>query len=72
MAIGALESVITTSNQAGLLGWLVWTAFDFPVDRSCDPSPCLSPDNGEHYFGLWRVDGSRKPALLVVQELMEP
>lgn len=59
----ALHSIANTSDDLDLLGWLVWAAFDFPVDRSCYPTPCLSPDNGEHYFGLWRTDGTPKPAL---------
>ncbi len=58
-----LREVTTLAEREGLLGWLIWTAFDFPTDRSCYPSPCLSPDNAEHYFGIWRTDYSAKPAL---------
>ena len=68
----ALESAVTTSESLGLLGWLVWAAFDFPVDRSCYPSPCLSPDNGEHYFGMWRLDYTPRPALEALTVLSPP
>jgi endo-1,4-beta-mannosidase len=66
----SIADVATTAETSGLLGWMVWTAFDFPTDRSCYPSPCQSPNNGEHYFGLWTVDDTPKPALDAVIELM--
>ncbi|MFN8527413.1 MAG: cellulase family glycosylhydrolase [Anaerolineae bacterium] len=58
-----LQGVIDAAPEMGLAGWLIWTAFDFPIDRSCYPSPCLSPDNREHYFGLWTLDYTPKPAV---------
>jgi hypothetical protein len=61
-----IAEIIAISEQQGLMGWLIWTAFDFPIDRSCYPSPCLSPDNAEHYFGLWRTDYTPKPAVTVI------
>jgi hypothetical protein len=60
-----LNEIVTTSADTGLAGWLVWTAYDFSVDRSCYPSPCQSPNNGEHYFGMWDVNGDAKPALAI-------
>jgi hypothetical protein len=66
----SIVDVATTAETTGLLGWMVWTAFDFPVDRSCYPSPCLSPNNGEHYFGLWTVDDAPKPALDAIMNLL--
>lgn len=61
-----LNEVVNTSTQAGLAGWLVWTAYDFSFDRSCYPSPCESPHNGEHYFGMWDVNGAAKPVLAII------
>lgn len=63
-----LTEIIAVSEREGLLGWLIWTAFDFPIDRTCTPSPCLSPDNAEHYFGVWRADYSAKPAVEVISQ----
>jgi hypothetical protein len=37
-------------------GWVLWTAFDFV------PSPGWPPTS-DHFFGLWRVDLTPKPAL---------
>lgn len=58
-----LQTVINWSEDNELLGWMIWTAFDFPIDRTCFPSPCESPDNAEHYFGIWTSDYTPKPAL---------
>lgn len=59
----AINQIIRESQSQGLLGWMIWTAFDFPLDRSCFPSPCVSEDNAEHHFGIWNSDGTPKSAL---------
>lgn len=56
----ALELARATAEEEGLLGWLIWAAFDFPRDATCYPSPCLSEDNAEHHFGIWTADYIRK------------
>jgi hypothetical protein len=61
-----ISEVIAESQS--LAGWMIWAAFDFPLDRSCYPSPCQSPDNQEHYFGLWTSDYTPKPALKMLRE----
>lgn len=58
-----MDEVFAAVETHDLAGWMIWTAFDFPIDRSCYPSPCQSPDNQEHYFGLWTTDYVPKPAL---------
>ncbi len=62
-----LEAAIQTAESANLLGWLLWTAFDFPTDATCVPPACPSPDNAEHHFGLWRADYAPKPAVQVLE-----
>jgi endo-1,4-beta-mannosidase len=61
--IGAIIDIAESSN---LLGWMVWTAFDFPLEATCWPQPCVDADNHEHHFGLWRTDYTTKPAAQVV------
>ena len=58
-----IETIIQTSEAQNLLGWMIWTAFDFPITATCYPSPCESPNNAEHYFGIWTVDYAPKPAI---------
>jgi hypothetical protein len=51
-----LGRVIGVAEERGISGWVVWTAFDFvPSDGQ--------PATYEHFFGLWQVDLTPKPAL---------
>lgn len=65
-----IRQIILESQTQDLLGWMIWTAFDFPLDRSCFPSPCLSEDNAEHHFGIWNSDYAPKPALDAIADLL--
>ena len=62
-----LGDIFQTVDEQGLLGWMIWTAFDFTITESCYPSPCQSPDNAEHDFGVWTVDYEPKPAVAMIQ-----
>lgn len=66
-----IGDVFAYATEAELLGWMLWTAFDFPLDASCYPSPCENQDNAEHHFGLWTSDYSEKPAVTVLRSLSE-
>ena len=67
----ALSSAISASEKADLLGWMIWTAFDFPLTATCYPSPCESTDNPEHHFGIWDADYRPKPALDAIGEYLQ-
>lgn len=56
------------TETEGLLGWMIWTAFDFPQSATCFPSPCESTDNAEHHFGIWESDYTPKPAAEYIWE----
>ncbi len=66
-----LMTIVEAVQTHQLLGWLIWTAFDFPIDRSCYPTPCQSPDNAEHYFGIWRLDYTEKPFVAFLRAMVE-
>jgi hypothetical protein len=51
-----LSQVVATAEAQELAGWMIWAAFDFAVPPGQSPT-------FEHFFGLWRVDLSPKPAL---------
>jgi hypothetical protein len=51
-----LNRVTGVAVKQSLAGWVVWTAFDFVPTAG-------QPPHQEHFFGLWRVDLSPKPAL---------
>jgi endo-1,4-beta-mannosidase len=65
-----IGEVVEVASEADLLGWLVWTAFDFPTDATCVRPSCPSPDNAEHYFGLWTADYAPKPAAELLTMLL--
>ncbi|MBE2196132.1 MAG: cellulase family glycosylhydrolase [Anaerolinea sp.] len=68
-----LRAALSTAEAEGLMGWLIWTAFDFPTSATCIPPACPSPDNSEHHFGLWRIDYSPKPAVeMLIREFGLP
>jgi hypothetical protein len=56
-----LRDNIALAQTQVTLGWLIWTAFDFPLDATCIRPACPSPDNAEHHFGLWYADYRAKP-----------
>jgi hypothetical protein len=58
-----IAEVIAASDAENLLGWMIWAAFDFPLDATCVRPACPSQDNAEHHFGLWFPDYTPKPAV---------
>jgi|GEM_PF-416551 len=61
-----LEANIQAASDAGVIGWLVWTAYDFPTDVTCLPAACPSQENFEHHMGLWKTDGTPKLAVELI------
>ena len=64
--------VALAAEAQNLLGWLVWTAFDFPLDATCVEPACPSVDNAEHHFGLWNTDYTPKPVLEPLRAILHP
>ncbi|MBN8595085.1 MAG: cellulase family glycosylhydrolase [Anaerolineae bacterium] len=56
-----IREVVEASEALNLTGWLIWAAFDFPLDATCIPPACPSADNAEHHFGIWQSDYTPKP-----------
>jgi hypothetical protein len=64
------EGTIETDNLAG---WLVWTAFDFMPGSGCKPVPCPEGlSDPRHYYGIWKVSGTPKPAVNVIEVISQP
>jgi hypothetical protein len=63
-----IVEAVRVSDAENLLGWLIWTAFDFPLDATCIRPACPSQDNAEHHFGLWYPDYTPKP---IIQALLQ-
>ncbi len=67
-----IMSVAQAAESQNLLGWLIWTAFDFPLDATCTPPACPSADNAEHHFGLWYANYTAKPVLAALRTILQP
>ncbi|MBI1282015.1 MAG: cellulase family glycosylhydrolase [Anaerolineaceae bacterium] len=67
-----IVSVAHAAQSENLLGWMLWTAFDFPLDATCIPPACPSADNAEHHFGLWYANYTPKPVLEALRTLLQP
>lgn len=65
-----IQAVLEAVESTDLVGWMIWTAFDFPLDRTCLPAPCMSIDSWEHRFGIWNTDYTPKPAVAVIQAFL--
>lgn len=72
----ALQTTERGINFAGLIGWVVWTAFDFAPGSACDVAACVENEDGQadvrHFYGLWRQDRTRKPAANVIEIMSRP
>ncbi len=61
-----ISGAVDIVEQYDAAGWVLWTGFDFPLDATCVGEGCVSEDNREHHFGLWRTDYTAKPALGII------
>lgn len=57
--VRSLQEALSSAENSGIAGWLIWTAFDFVPPSGQAPSP-------EYSFGLWRTDLTPKPALSIL------
>lgn len=55
-----LSQIVSVTDQTNLAGWMVWSAFDYVPEAG-------QPPNYEHFFGIWRTDGTPKPAVEILQ-----
>jgi len=66
-----LQAALQTAETDHVAGWIVWQAFDTRPEWACNPPDCPGPDNAEYHFGLWRADGSPKPAAQAIHALLQ-
>lgn len=60
------QDLLYHANQKGIVHLGAWTLYDFPEGvKQCTTDPAPDP---ERYFGLYRLDGSPKPAAAVLSE----
>jgi hypothetical protein len=54
---------VKLADERGLMGWVVGQAYDFPVNRICQPMPCREADAPILHEGLWQSDNTAKAAV---------
>ncbi|MBZ0281234.1 MAG: cellulase family glycosylhydrolase [Anaerolineae bacterium] len=62
-----LQAALDAVQANRLAGWVVWTAFDFPLTVTCYAPDCINTDSVDHHYGLWHTDYRPKLAVDVVR-----
>jgi hypothetical protein len=63
----ALQQALEAAQNNGLAGWVVWTAFDYPLIATCVEPNCPSADSADHHFGLWNTSYFPKLSVDVIE-----
>jgi hypothetical protein len=63
----ALRQALDAAENNALAGWMVWTAFDFPLTATCVEPQCPGLDSAAHHFGLWNTSYFPKLAAEAIQ-----
>jgi hypothetical protein len=63
----AYQRAFEAVEQNRLVGWIVWTAFDYPLDLLCEEPNCPAPDGPSNRYGLWNTSYFPKRALDAVE-----
>ncbi len=64
------RSVLTTLQQNGACGSVLWILLDFPIGLAGNPP--LQTDSPENHFGIFRLDYTDKPAAPVLRSFWRP
>jgi hypothetical protein len=63
----ALQQALEAAENNGLAGWVVSSAFDYPLTATCIEPDCPSADSADHHFGLWNTSYFPKLAVDVIE-----
>ncbi|MCU0479631.1 MAG: glycoside hydrolase family 5 protein [Anaerolineae bacterium] len=59
----AIYRAIEAVQRNNLAGWVIWTAFDYPLTAICQDPNCPAADNPSNRFGIWNTSYFPKRAL---------
>jgi hypothetical protein len=62
-----IYEVLQAAQNNQLAGWMLWTAFDFPLTAACEEPNCPAPDSPDYHYGLWNTSYFPKLALEAVK-----
>jgi hypothetical protein len=58
-----LQLAMQATRTTGLAGWVIWMAFDLPLNRVCIEEGCTAEDSPNYHYGLWNTSYFPKLAL---------
>jgi len=59
----AIYRAIEAVQRNQLAGWIIWTAFDYPLTAICEEPNCPAQDSPTNRFGIWNTSYFPKRAL---------
>jgi hypothetical protein len=62
-----LQQALEAAENNGLAGWVVSSAFDYPLTATCVEPDCPSADSADHHFGLWNTSYFPKLSVDVIE-----
>ncbi|MCP4648381.1 MAG: hypothetical protein GY852_11740, partial [bacterium] len=65
------RNVLYYADQKGVVHLGAWTLLDFPAGTPMCAGKVPSPEEGQECFGLYRTDGSEKPAASVLKRAFQ-
>jgi hypothetical protein len=63
----AIQRTLEAVDANGLAGWVVWTAFDYPLTTLCLEPACPAENSADHHFGLWNTSYFPKRAVDIIE-----
>jgi hypothetical protein len=64
----AFQRVFEAAQRNDLAGWVIWTAFDYPLSVMCIEPDCPGKDSQDNHFGIWNTSYFPKRALDAVEQ----
>ena len=65
----AYQRAFEAIEHNNLAGWVIWTAFDYPLTVLCDTPDCIADDTAAGRYGLWNTSYFPKLALDAVEAI---
>lgn len=64
----AYQQAFEAVERNNLTGWIVWTAFDFPLTATCVEPDCPGEDSPLNHFGVWSTSYFPKRAVEAIEQ----
>lgn len=62
-----IYEVLQAAQNNQLAGWMIWTAFDFPLTAVCEEPNCPAEDKPDYHYGVWNTSYFPKLAVEAIK-----